>query len=166
MIRDYKNVFPIVHPACYISESSEIIGDVTIGERSSIWPGAVLRGDLDIIRIGAYTNIQDATVIHVDENMSVQIGSYVTIGHGCILHGCTIDDNSLIGMGSIILNGAKIGQDVIVGAGTLITSNKEIPDGSLVLGSPGKIIRKLTEQEIIDIKNSALDYAKHASEYI
>ena len=140
----------------YIAEGAIVLGDVTLGEDSSVWFHATVRADREKSVIGTGSNIQDNAVVHTDKGYVVEIGSLVTIGHGAIIHGCSIGDNSLIGMGAIILNGAKIGNNCIVGAGALVTKNTIIPDNSLVLGSPAKIIRQVTEEEI----QASIDNAK------
>lgn len=142
-----------------------VVGDVSIGRNSSIWYNAVLRGDEGPIIIGEETNVQDCCVIHTSKNYPVVIGDRVTIGHGAIVHGCKIGDNALIGMGAIILNGAKIGRNCLIAAGSLVTQNMEIPDGMLVMGSPAKIKRALTEEEILKNKENALDYVKAALQF-
>ncbi len=144
------------------AEGSVIKGDVDCGENVSIWYNATIRGDIESITIGDNTNIQDNVVIHVDVNYKTTIGDNVTVGHSAVLHGCTIGNNTVIGMGAIILNGAKIGNNCIVGAGTLITQNKEIPDGSLVYGNPAQIIRPLTEEEIKQNTANAQWYVEEA----
>lgn len=166
MIKDFKGVSPKISSKAYIAENATIIGNVNIEEDASIWFGAVLRGDVEHITVGKRSNVQDNSVIHVDKGSSVVIGNDVTIGHSAIIHGCHIGNNTLIGMGSVILNGAKIGSNTLIGAKTLITQNKEIPDGVLVLGNPGKVIRKLTEDEIISLKKSAENYVTESKEYI
>lgn len=166
MIKDFKGNNPKISSKAYIAENATIIGNVNIEEDASIWFGAVLRADLERIVVGKRSNVQDNSVIHVDKGSSVVIGNDVTIGHSAIIHGCSIGDNTLIGMGAVILNGAKIGSNTLVGAKTLITQNKEIPDGVLVLGNPGKVIRKLTEDEIISLKKSAENYVTESKEYI
>lgn len=142
----------------YIAPQAIVLGDVTIGCKCSLWPFSVLRGDVEKIIIGNYTNVQENVVIHVSSNADVCIGDYVTIGHGAVVHGCHIDSYCLIGMHSTILDGAKIGDHCIIGAQTLVTQNKEIPPYSLVLGNPGRIIRTLTEADIDLIKHSAQVY--------
>lgn len=139
---------PTIDPSVYIAKGAVVLGNVSIAKDCSIWYHAAIRTIDAPISIGAGSNVQDNAVIHVDANHPVSIGSHVTIGHGAIIHGCTIDDNSLIGMGAILLNGAKIGKNCIIGAGTLIPQNKVIPDNSLVIGSPGKVIRQVTPEEI------------------
>lgn len=165
MIKSFKGNVPKTNSKVYIAENATIIGNVSILENSSVWFGAVLRGDINYIKIGRNSNIQENSVVHVDKNFPVNIGDNVTIGHSAIIHGCTIGNNSLIGMGAIILNGAKIGDNTLVGAGTLITQNKEIPSGVLVVGNPGKVIRNLTENEILSLKKSAENYVIESKEY-
>ncbi len=148
----------------YIAPQSVVLGDVIIGCRSSLWPFSVLRGDVERITIGNCTNIQENAVVHVSSNADVCIGDYVTIGHGAIVHGCHIGSYCLIGMHATILDGVKIGDHCIIGAQTLITQNKEIPPYSLVLGSPGRIVRTLVEEDINLIEHSAqiyVDALKH-----
>lgn len=158
MIKNYQDKSPVISKETYISETAVIIGDVTIEKDVNIWFGSVLRGDYSKIYIGEGTNIQENSVVHGDEEFEVNVGSGCTIGHGAIIHGCTIGKNTLIGMGAIILNGAKIGNNSIVGAGSLVTQNKEYEDGVLILGNPAKVIRKLTESEIEDNKKSYEEY--------
>lgn len=148
----------ILQGNAWAAHDADIIGNVTIGDESSIWYQAVVRGDMAEIKIGAGTNVQDHVVIHADAGCPCHIGNGVTIGHSAIIHGCTIGNNSLIGMGAIILNGAKIGEDCIIGAGALVTQNMEIPDGSLAYGSPAKVIRPLTEEEKKENQTNAITY--------
>ncbi|NFO14809.1 gamma carbonic anhydrase family protein [Clostridium botulinum] len=162
MVKNFLNNSPNISESVYISETSVIIGDVVIKENSNIWFGAVLRGDEQSISIGSETNIQENVVIHGDGDNNVIVGNGVTIGHGAIIHGCAIGDNVLIGMGAIILNGAKISKNSIVAAGSLITQNKEFENGSLILGNPAKVIRKLTQEEIQANKESSLTYVNLA----
>ncbi|MCR1934608.1 gamma carbonic anhydrase family protein [Clostridium tepidum] len=159
MIYEYNGKKPVIKENVFLAKSAELIGDVVLEENCTVLFGAVLRGDINSIYVGSGSNIQDNCVIHVDEgDLNVHIGNNVTVGHGAILHGCKINDNSLIGMGSIILNGAEIGSNTIIGAGSLVTSNKKIPSGVLCMGSPARIIRELSEKEIESIKESAQDY--------
>ena len=143
----------------FIAPGAQIIGDVSIKSGSSIWYNAVLRGDKGAICIGSNTNIQDLVMVHVSKNTSTVIGDNVTVGHGAIIHGCTIEDNVLIGMGSIILDRAQIGKNSIVGAGSLVTQGKCFPEGSLILGSPARVKRPLTAEEIENVQSSAKNYA-------
>lgn len=142
----------------WAAHDADIIGNVIIGDESSVWYQAVIRGDLNEIVIGAGTNIQDRVVVHTDVGHPCHIGNSCTIGHGAILHGCSIGHNSLVGMGAIVLNGAKIGEDCIIGAGSLVTQGMEVPDGMLVYGSPAKIIRPLTEEEKKQNQTNAITY--------
>ncbi len=145
----WKN--PYIDPSAFIAPSADIYGDVSIAENCSIWFHATVRAGAGSVSIGAGTNVQDNCVIHVDRGYSVTVGKNVTIGHSAIVHGCSVGDNTLIGMGAIILNGASVGKNCIVGAGALVTQNMQIPEGSLVYGSPAKIIRSVTEAEITSI---------------
>jgi len=149
----------------WVAPNASIIGDVTLEKNTSIWFNATLRGDVDNIYVGEGSNIQDGSVLHTDPGYPLKIGKNVTIGHLVMLHGCTIADNSLIGIGAVILNGAKIGKNCIIGAKTLITENKEIPDNSLVIGSPGKIVRKVTDQEVKSITKNAIHYQDNWKKY-
>ena len=149
----------------WISETAQVIGNVVIGNNTSIWFGAVIRGDNEPIVIGDNTNIQENTVIHVDKGADVNIGSGCTIGHKAIIHGCTIGNNTLVGMGTIILNNAYIGNNCLVGAGSLITEGKTFPDKTLIMGSPAKVKRNLTEEEIEQNKLSANHYIDNFKEF-
>lgn len=149
----------------FIADTATVIGSVILENNVSIWFNTVLRGDNDIIHIGENTNIQDGSILHVDEGVPLTIGKNVTVGHKVMLHGCTIGNNTLIGMNAVILNHAKIGNNCIIGANALITEGKEIPDGSLVMGSPGKVIRPLTEQEIMTLQFSATHYVENAKKF-
>jgi len=144
MIINYLGNQPIIHETAFIAPNATIIGNVTIGENSSIWFGCVLRCEKNQIKIGNRTNIQDLSAIHIDHELSVIVGDDVTVGHNVILHGCEIGNNVLVGMGSIVMNGCKIGDNVIIGAGSLLTQNTEVPPNSLVFGRPAKVIRNLT----------------------
>lgn len=158
MIKSFINKKPTLEEEVYIAETAVIIGDVTLKRNTNIWFGAVLRGDEESIVIGENTNIQENSIVHVDENNKVEVGDGCTIGHGVIVHGCKIGDNTLIGMGAIILNGAQIGNNTIVGAGSLITQNKKFDDGVLIIGNPAKVVRRLTDEEIENNKKSCLNY--------
>jgi carbonic anhydrase/acetyltransferase-like protein (isoleucine patch superfamily) len=148
--------------AYYVAEGAVIKGNITIGEDSGIWYNATIRGDSNPIAIGSRTNVQDNAVVHVSSGYPVSIGNDVTIGHGAIVHGCTVGSNTLIGMGAIILNGAVIGDNCIIGAGALVTQNTHIPDGSLAFGNPAKVIRSLTPEEIRETGNNAQRYVNAA----
>lgn len=163
---DFLECTPRISNSVYIAKGAQIIGQTVIEEKSSVWFNAVLRGDINEIKVGKYTNVQDNTTIHVSKDNLVSIGNYVTIGHNCVIHGCKISDYSLIGMGSIILDGAEIGEYSIVGAKSLITSNKKFPSGVLILGSPAKVVRELTEDEKNNIIKSAKNYVETAKIYM
>ena len=159
-IRPYKGKFPDIAASANIDPASGVVGDVVIGEESSVWPMTVIRGDVHYIRIGERTNIQDNSVLHVmKDQWPLILGDEVTVGHSVTLHGCTIHSHVLIGMGCIVLNGAVIGDGSIVAAGTLITERTVIPAGSLVMGAPGKVKRQLTEEDLISIGQYAARYA-------
>ncbi len=158
MIGELKGKKPNIHEDAFVAETAVVIGDVSIGEGSSIWYNSVLRGDIETIKIGKYTNIQDNATVHNEVDIPAILGDYVVVGHNCVIHGCTIGDNCLIGMGAIVLNGAVIGDNCIIGAGALITQGKVIPPNSLVLGSPGKVIRQVTADDLEDIRNNAIRY--------
>lgn len=151
--------------AAFVAENATVRGDVTVGKGSSIFFGAVVRTELVPITIGEDTNIQDNCILHTDAGFPLSVGSGCTIGHGTILHGCTVGDNALIGMGAIVLNGAVIGRDCIVGAGSLVPQGMVIPDGSMAFGSPAKIRRPLTEEEIAYNRGTAALYCREAAEY-
>lgn len=142
----------------WVAPDANIIGDIVLEEATSVWFGCTLRGDNERITIGAGSNVQENTVMHTDMGYPLTIGKGCTIGHKAMLHGCTIGDNSLIGMGATVLNGAKIGKNCLIGAGALITEGKEIPDGSLVMGAPGKVVRNLDEAAIENLREAALGY--------
>jgi carbonic anhydrase/acetyltransferase-like protein (isoleucine patch superfamily) len=166
MIRSYRGRTPQIPASAYIDPDAVIIGDVTIGELSSVWPGVVIRGDVNWIRIGARTNIQDGSVLHVmKDTHPLVLGDAVTIGHGVILHGCTVESNVLIGMGSILLNGAKIGTGSIVAAGTLVPEGTIVPPGSLFMGHPGKLRRALTPEDQASIEAYAARYIEYSETY-
>ena len=162
MIRPYKGIMPTIPDSCYVDASAQVIGDVVLGEHASIWMNAVLRGDVHSVRIGAHSNVQDCSVLHgMKQQYGVFVGEYVTVGHSVTLHGCTIEDRCLIGMGSIILNGVKIGAGSIIAAGTLVPEKTVVEPGSLWMGSPGKLRRKLEEKD----QETILRYAKNYLEY-
>ena len=167
MIRQFEEQLPKISSSCYIDPSAEIIGDVIIGENSSVWPFTVIRGDVNYIRIGSHSNIQDGSVLHVShageynaDGAALNVGDYVTVGHKVILHACTIGDYSLIGMGSIVLDDAVIEDHVMLGAGSLVTQGKRLQSGYLYLGSPCQQIRKLNEKEIQSLQYSAEHYVR------
>lgn len=149
----------------FVADSAQVIGSVWLGDQSSIWFNAVLRGDNDLITIGPGSNVQDGSVLHTDPGCPLTLGANVTVGHNVMLHGCTIGDNSLIGINAVVLNRARIGRDCIVGANALITEGKDIPDGSMVMGSPGKVVRQLSEAEIAGLRRSAAGYVANARRF-
>ena len=149
----------------WIAPDASVIGQVTLAEQSSVWFGAVVRGDMDHIQIGVRSNIQDLSVLHTDAGIPLQIGADVTVGHRVMLHGCTIGDSALIGIGSTILNNASVGAQCLVGAHSLITEGKSFPDGSLIMGSPAKVVRPLTDAEKQLLKASAAHYASNAQRF-
>jgi carbonic anhydrase/acetyltransferase-like protein (isoleucine patch superfamily) len=166
MLRQYRSVIPTVHPSAYVDLSAQVIGDVHIGAESSVWMNAVVRGDVNYIRIGARTNIQDLTMVHVmRETHPTIIGDDVTVGHSAVVHGATIEDRCLIGMGAILLNGSRIGSGSIVAAGTLVPERTIIPPGSMVMGLPGKVRRALTPAEDASIKWYADNYVRYRLEF-
>ena len=156
---------PCVAPSAWVADSAEVIGRVTLCEDVSVWFNAVLRGDSDTLTVGAGSNIQDGSVLHADTGFPLQIGERVTVGHQVMLHGCVIGDESLIGIGAVVLNGARIGRNCIVGAGALVTEGKSFPDGSLIVGSPAKVVRELTPEQIAGLKASAAHYVNNGRRY-
>jgi len=167
MLRPYRGIAPRVHPTAFIDESAQIIGDVEIGEESSVWMCAVVRGDVNVIRLGRRTNVQDGAVVHaMTGTHPTTIGDNVTIGHAAVIHGCTIESQCLIGMGAILLNGSHVGAGSIVAAGTLLTENMKVPPKSLVMGSPGKVKRLLTQAEVAGIQQYADRYVAYRLEYM
>ena len=167
MLRPFRGVLPRVHSTAFVDHSAQVIGDVEIGEESSVWMTAVIRGDVHRIRIGSRTNIQDGTVVHVMRGTHpTTVGDNVTVGHGALLHGCTIEDRCLIGIGAILLNGAHIGTGSIVAAGTLIVEEMKVPPRSLVMGSPGRVKRPLTDAEAESIQDLADRYVGYRLEYM
>ncbi|NQY59931.1 gamma carbonic anhydrase family protein [Cognatishimia sp.] len=154
-------VSPQISDDSWIAPDASVIGKIVIQEGASVWFGATLRGDNEEIVIGKGSNVQENSIIHTDMGYPLTVGEGCTIGHKALLHGCTIGDNTLIGMGAVILNGAKIGKNCLIGANALITENKVIPDGSLVMGSPGKVVRELDEQGIQGLRDSALNYQQN-----
>lgn len=166
MILPYRDKTPQIAQNVYLAEGTQIIGDVTIGELSSVWFNSVLRGDLAPITIGKRTNIQDLSVIHVNPDQPTFIEDDVSIGHSCVIHGCTIRRGCLIGMGTIILNDSEIGEYSLVGAGSLIPERKVFPPRSLILGSPARVVRELTAEEVESIKGTTQRYMQRAQEYL
>ena len=166
MLRSYRGRLPKVHPTAYVDTSAQVVGDVEIGADSSIWLNAVVRGDVNIIRIGERSNVQDGTIVHVmHDTHPTHIGNDVTIGHAAIVHGCTVGPRVLVGMGAILLNGVVVGEDSVVAAGTLLPEGAVVPPRSLVMGSPGKVRRSLTEAEVAEILEYARRYVTYKREY-
>ena len=165
MIYDFEGHTPKLDPNSWVASNSVVIGKVELKKDSNIWFNVTLRGDVEPITVGEGSNVQDGSVVHSDPGCPVVIGKNVTVGHLVMLHGCTIGDNSLIGIGAVILNNAKIGKNCIIGAKALITENKEIPDNSLVVGAPGKIIRKVTDDEIKQLTENAKHYQDNWKKY-
>jgi carbonic anhydrase/acetyltransferase-like protein (isoleucine patch superfamily) len=167
MLRPFRGVLPRVHPSAFIDDSAQVIGDVEIGEESSVWMGVVIRGDVHRIRIGRRTNVQDGTVVHVmRDTHPTTIGDNVTIGHAAVIHGCAIEEQCLIGMGAILLNGAHVGAHSIVAAGALVVEGMHVPSKSLVMGSPAKVKRLLTQAEIASIQAYADRYVGYRLDYM
>ncbi len=167
MLRPYKGVQPRVAADAYVDVSAQVIGDVDIGPESSVWMNVVMRGDVNTIRVGRRTNIQDGTVVHVMRGTHpTRIGDEVTVGHGAIVHGCTLADRVLVGMGAILLNGVDVGADSIVAAGTLLPEGATIGPRSLVMGSPGRVKRPLTDEEVASIRWYADNYVKYRLDYL
>ena len=167
MLRPYRGTMPRVHPTVYIDESAQVIGDVEIGEESSVWMTVVIRGDVHRIRVGRRTNVQDGAIVHVmRDTHATTIGDEVTIGHRALLHGCTIENRCLIGMGAIVLNGAHVGSLSIVAAGSLVTEGTMVPPRSLVMGSPSKVKRTLEDREIAEIQMLADRYVAYRLDYM
>jgi gamma-carbonic anhydrase len=167
MLRTYRNIFPTVDRTAYVDESAQVVGDVIIGAESSVWMNVVIRGDVHHIRIGRRSNVQDLTMVHVmRDTHPTLIGDEVTIGHSVVVHGCTIEDRCLVGMGAILLNGCRIGSDSIVAAGTLVPEGTVIPPGSLVMGTPAKVRRPLTDEEKASILGYAENYVRYRLDYM
>ncbi len=167
MLRAYRGIEPRVHPSAFIDDSAQVIGDVEIGEESSVWMHAVVRGDVHRIRIGRRSNVQDGTVVHVmKDTHATTIGDEVTIGHSAVIHGCTIEDGCLVGIGAIVLNGARIGSGSIVAAGTLVTEGTIVPPRSLVMGAPGKVRRALDDRDLATIRAYADRYVAYRLDYM
>lgn len=160
-----NGIQPELGENCWVAEDAVVVGQVSLGRNTSIWFGTVVRGDSDRILIGENTNVQDGCVLHTDEGITLSIGANVTVGHMAMLHGCTIGNGSLIGIGAVILNGAEIGENCIIGANTLIPEGKRIPARSLVMGSPGRIVRELSDEEVKKLLTSAAHYVRNAKRF-
>jgi gamma-carbonic anhydrase len=166
MIRPYQGITPRIAPSAYIDSSAQVIGDVVIGERSSIWPNVSMRGDVNYIRIGDETSIQDNSVVHVDsKGFPCVVGNRVTVGHRVVLHGCVVEDDALIGIGALVLNGAKIGAGAIVAAGALVPERMEVPPNTLVMGSPAKVRREVTPEEQERFRQNCQNYVRVTAIY-
>lgn len=171
IVKHYKGKSPVIDPTAFVAETAVIIGDVVIGSRANIWYGVVIRGDINYVRIGAETNIQENTVIHVDLNdrglgdCATVIGDRVTVGHGAILHGCKVGDDCLIGMGATVLSGAKVGAGSVVAAGALVKEGQQIPERTMVMGMPAEVKRQLPEEALEKLRQSAAHYVELAEEY-
>lgn len=159
------NLTPDVHATAWVADNAQVVGNVTLGEASSVWFGVVIRGDTESITVGKGSNIQDNSVLHADVGMPLVIGENVTVGHQVMLHGCSVGDGSLIGIQAVVLNGAKIGKNCLVGAGALVTEGKEFPDGTMIFGSPAKAVRQLSDAQIEALKMSARHYMQNANRY-
>jgi carbonic anhydrase/acetyltransferase-like protein (isoleucine patch superfamily) len=162
MIHSFEGARPDTSKAAFIAWNAEIVGRVALGEGASVWYGAVLRGDIEAIRVGAGSNVQDGAVLHVDSDQPCVLGDHVTIGHGAVVHACTVGDRCLVGMGAVILDRAVIGEDSIVGAGALVTQGKAFPPRSMILGSPAKPVRPLTDEEVAGLRAHAEAYVELA----
>ncbi|MFT0533837.1 gamma carbonic anhydrase family protein [Castellaniella hirudinis] len=156
---------PQIDPSAYIAPEATLIGAATLQAGASVWPGAVIRADNEPIVVGEQSNIQEGAVLHVDAGKPLTIGKQVTVGHQAMLHGCTVQDGSLIGIQAVVLNGAVIGRHCLVGAGALVTEGKAFPDRSLILGAPAKVVRTLSDEEVAQLQHSAQDYAARAARY-
>lgn len=164
-IYELDHISPRVAESAWVADSAQVMGNVELAEDASVWFGVVIRGDTETIQIGRGSNIQDASVLHADIGKPLTVGANVTVGHKVMLHGCSIGDGSLIGIGAVVLNGAKIGKGCIVGAGALVTEGKEFPDGSMIIGSPAKAVRELTQAQQDGLKMSALHYIENARRF-
>jgi carbonic anhydrase/acetyltransferase-like protein (isoleucine patch superfamily) len=167
LIREFKNILPSIHDSAYVARDSVIIGDVEIAEDASVWFGSVLRGDVNYIRIGARTNIQDQTIIHVSsKGLPTIVEENVTVGHRVTLHACYVESGCLIGIGAILMDGVRVGKNSLVAAGSLVTPGTQIPPNSLVVGSPARVKRELTEKELADLDRSWRNYVELKNHYI
>lgn len=165
MILPYRKRFPRIHPSVFVAPGAHVIGDVTVGQGSSIWFGSVLRADINRIRVGKNTNIQDLSVLHVDYDKPCILGDGIIVGHHAVVHGCRVEEGALVGIGSRILNGARVGAYSLIGAGAVVLEHARIPERSLVLGVPGKVVRRLTDEEAATHVPWAERYKKLADEY-
>ncbi|HHV79405.1 MAG TPA: gamma carbonic anhydrase family protein [Firmicutes bacterium] len=165
MIAEFQGKTPKLHPSTMLFPSADVIGDVELGEEVCVWPGAVVRGDLNYVKVGRCTNIQDNVVLHPTEEFPVVVGDYVTIGHGAIVHACVVRDRCLIGMGAVVLDGAEIGEESIIAAGAVVAPNSKIPPRSMVMGVPGKVVRGLSAEEASNMVRHAIYYMNLARKH-
>ena len=164
-IYELDGASPLISDSAWVADSAQVIGDVELGDDANVWFGTVIRGDTEKIRIGRGSNIQDMSVLHADPGFPLTLGQDVSVGHQVMLHGCTVGDGTLIGIGSVVLNGAKIGKGCLVGAGSLVTEGKEFADGSMIFGSPAKAVRQLTPEQSQDLRRIAQHYVENARRY-
>lgn len=164
-VYELDGMSPQIAESAWVADSAEVMGDVVLGDEVGVWFGVVVRGDTATITVGARTNIQDLSVLHADVGIPLTIGSGVTVGHKAMLHGCTVGDDSLIGIGAIVLNGAKIGKGCLVGAGALVTEGKEFPDGSMIIGSPARLAKQLSPEQQQGLRASATNYVANAQRF-
>ena len=164
-IYELDGIAPRIDGSAWVADSAQVMGNVELAEGASIWFGAIVRGDTEEIRVGRNSNIQDGSVLHTDHEKPLTIGDDVTVGHKVMLHGCTIGDGSLIGIGAVVLNGAKIGKGCLVGAGSLVTEGKEFPDGSMIVGSPARVVKQLTPEQLGKLRLSAQHYVENAQRF-
>ena len=164
-IYELDGVAPRLHPSAYVADSAEVIGNVELAEGASVWFGAILRGDNDLMAIGKGSNVQDGSVLHSDPGYPLRLGENVTIGHMVMLHGCTIGDGTLVGIGAVVLNGAKIGRNCLVGAGALVTEGKEFPDNAMIVGAPAKAIKELSPEQAARMRHAAEHYVENSARY-
>jgi len=164
-VYELDGVAPQIADSAWVADSAQVMGEVSVAADASIWFGTVVRGDTSTITIGEGSNVQDASVLHADLGMPLVIGRHVTVGHQVMLHGCTIGDETLIGIGAIVLNGAKIGKNCLVGAGALVTEGKEFPDGTMILGSPARAVKQLSAEQMQSLRTSAQHYIDNARRF-
>lgn len=165
LVRAYKDLTPRIAESCFLADNCVVIGEVELGDEVNVWYGAVLRGDNEWIEVGERSNVQDHAVLHTDPGYPLRLGRQVTVGHRAMLHGCTVGDGSLIGIGSVVLNGAVIGRSSLVGANALVTEGKTFPDGALILGSPARVVRMLSDEQIEGLRRSAELYIAQAARH-
>lgn len=164
-VYELDGVAPRIDATAWVADSAQVMGNVSLAAHASIWFGTVIRGDTETIHIGERSNIQDGSVLHADIGKPIHIGANVTVGHKVMLHGCTIGDETLIGIGAVVLNGARIGRNCLVGAGALVTEGKKFPDGSMIIGSPARVVRQLTPEQMQGLRDSARHYVDNAERF-